>query len=171
MRLNGTSDLVSFLDHLRSISRSPWFHVRQIRDDRVTVVITMPGMRLDVDFRELGVEYRLFEGDESVSGDEEGLVAAIGRDGAKEHDLRPGSIAVGGLAGLLALLELLSLRTSYRWLDQHRDETVMLTIAAKRCRIEVEFFEDHIEYSIFEGDDVLHGDQERLFALIEERGK
>ena len=37
-------------------------------------------------------------------------------------------------------------------------------------RLEVEFFEDHIEYSVFTGDESVLDDQKQLFDLIIERG-
>ena len=36
--------------------------------------------------------------------------------------------------------------------------------------LEVEFFEDHIEYSVFTGDESVLDDQKQLFDLIIERG-
>lgn len=169
MHLNGINDLPSFLRYLRSISAAPWFHLRDKNNDQVTVEIAMVGIRLEVDFFQQRVAYRSFAGDESVLDDEGGLLAAIGISVGQDVERR--SIAQGGLGGLLALLNLASAHKVDQHLAWQRDEAVMVTLAPAVRRVEVEFFEDHIEYSVFEGDESVHDDQVRLFQLIDERGR
>jgi hypothetical protein len=77
MTLGGLADLLPFLQHLNSISRSPWFRLEYSRDDAITVAVDMPGVRLEVDFFDDHIEYSLFEGDESVHDDQERLFALI----------------------------------------------------------------------------------------------
>jgi hypothetical protein len=56
-------------------------------------------------------------------------------------------------------------------LEYSRDDAITVAVDMPGVRLEVDFFDDHIEYSVFEGDESVFDDQERLFALIEERGK
>lgn len=53
-------------------------------------------------------------------------------------------------------------------LSHSRYDAVMVEIHMAGIRLEVEFLEDRVEYSVFEGDESVHGDHERLFALLEE---
>jgi len=55
--------------------------------------------------------------------------------------------------------------SSYR-IERDRDDSVMVCITLVGHRIEVDFFDDHIEYSIFEGSEEVELDQERLFGLL-----
>jgi hypothetical protein len=41
----------------------------------------------------------------------------------------------------------------------------MVTLALVGKRIEVDFFEDHVEYSIFTGDESVEDDVDKLLAL------
>ncbi|MFO1183606.1 MAG: hypothetical protein U1E56_02310 [Bauldia sp.] len=68
--LSGIGDLLPFLSHLREISRSPWFVVLTgLRQGAITVELSMPGLRVDVDFFQDRVEWRSFAGDEWVDED------------------------------------------------------------------------------------------------------
>lgn len=44
----------------------------------------------------------------------------------------------------------------------------MVVIRIIRKLIEVDFFQDHIEYSWFDGDEYVHDDQKRLYDTLEE---
>ena len=80
---------------------------------------------------------------------------------------------LGGIRDLLPFLQMLKDMRDRPWyrLVHARYDAVMVEIDMPGVRLEVEFFDDHIEYSTFEGDESVHDDQEKLFALIEERGK
>ena len=78
-----------------------------------------------------------------------------------------------GVVDLLVFLQLLNDISERPWyrLKHTRYDAVTVEIYMPGLRLEIEFFDDHIEYSTFEGDESVHDDQNRLFALIEERGK
>ena len=74
-----------------------------------------------------------------------------------------------GLQDLLPFLNLLrDEKISYR-LDCMRDSAVMVTLTVVGARIEVELFDDHIEFSVFEGDESVEDDPDVLFRIIRER--
>lgn len=60
------------------------------------------------------------------------------------------------------------LRKNKIWfsLDSIRDDTIMITLTLFSMRIEIDIFQDHIEYSCFNGDESVHDDIAALFALI-----
>ncbi len=53
-------------------------------------------------------------------------------------------------------------------IEHFRKETMTVTITLYGHRIEIDFFDDHIEYSIFSGDESVEDSQEKLFSLIKE---
>ena len=75
MALNGIKDLISFVEFLRD--RKVWFRIESLRDDAVTVVIHLVGLRLEVEFFDDHIEYSSFTGDESVEDDSQKLFALI----------------------------------------------------------------------------------------------
>ena len=56
---------------------------------------------------------------------------------------------------------------SYR-IEHHRDYTVMVTCTLVGQRVEVDVFEDRIEYTAFDGEEFVLDDQKALFDAIEE---
>ena len=76
-----------------------------------------------------------------------------------------------GMPDLLAFLNFLRDRKIWFRLEHLRDDAVMVSVHMVGTRLEVEFFDEHIEYSVFEGDESVHDDQVRLFQLIDERGR
>jgi hypothetical protein len=56
-------------------------------------------------------------------------------------------------------------------LSQERDTCVMVTIALPCIRIEVEIFEDHIEYSYFTGNEDVYSDEAELYKLLKDKSK
>jgi hypothetical protein len=72
----------------------------------------------------------------------------------------------GGIKGLLQFLKHLNDNKIMFDLDHQRDDSIMVTLALVGKRIEVDFFEDHVEYSIFTGDESVEDDVDKLLALI-----
>lgn len=70
---------------------------------------------------------------------------------------------------LLRLLTLLNKKKLMFRLEQQRDEAIMVSFAFVGMRVEVEVFEDHLEFSTFAGDEGVDSDEARLFRLIEEK--
>jgi hypothetical protein len=75
--------------------------------------------------------------------------------------------AVRDLEGILAFLSFLRSKKIMFGIEQQRDDALMVSFALVGFRIEVEFFVDHIEYSVFEGDESVACDENALMALIQ----
>jgi hypothetical protein len=73
----------------------------------------------------------------------------------------------GGMSGLLNFLNMLKQNKMPYSLDHCRHDSVMVTFALVGKRIELDFFEDHIEYSIFSGDESVEDDVGKLRGMIE----
>lgn len=76
--------------------------------------------------------------------------------------MRPNGIS--DLLPFLAYLDELAL--TYRF-DRCRPDTIMVTITLVGIRIEVDFFDDHVEFSTFRGDEAVCSDVHSLLELRE----
>ena len=73
-----------------------------------------------------------------------------------------------GLSRLLSFLDFLKGHKIQFFLDQQQDEAIMVSFALVGARVEVEFFEDHLEFSQFRGDESVSSDESELRRLIAE---
>ncbi|MBL8590568.1 MAG: hypothetical protein JNK46_18685 [Methylobacteriaceae bacterium] len=77
-------------------------------------------------------------------------------------------MTLNGVKDLIPFLTRLDdLRVSYT-LGRFRPDTIMVTITLVGARVEIDFFDDHIEYSVFKGDEGVLDDQPALFGMIRE---
>ena len=74
-----------------------------------------------------------------------------------------------GIEDRLPFLEFLSSRNVLFTLDQRRPDSIMVSFTLVGVRAEVDFFDDHIEYSLFTGNKEVLDDQHALIALIREQ--
>ncbi len=72
----------------------------------------------------------------------------------------------GGMSGLLQFLKYLDANRIGYDLDHQRDDSIMVTLALVGKRIEVDFFDGHVEYSIFSGDETVEDDVDKLLGMI-----
>jgi hypothetical protein len=73
-----------------------------------------------------------------------------------------------GLQRLLTFLELLQEKRVDYSLDQQRPGAIMVTFALVGIRVEVEFFVDRVEYSVFRGDESIETDEKALADLVKQ---
>ena len=73
---------------------------------------------------------------------------------------------LAGLKDLLAFLNFLKKKKISFIIEHCRPDAVMVSFTLVRVRVEVDFFEDHIEYSWFEGDESVASDTAGLFGII-----
>lgn len=73
-----------------------------------------------------------------------------------------------GLKDLLPFLNFLKEKGVWYIIQHLRHDAIMVTITLLGERVEIEFFDDHIEYSRFTGDEGVERDPAVVFALIEE---
>jgi hypothetical protein len=76
---------------------------------------------------------------------------------------------LSGLQDLFPFLNFLRKEKIFFELDYERDNAIMVTLTVVGARIEVEFFDDHIEFSVFTGDESVDDDPDLLFRIIRER--
>ena len=74
-----------------------------------------------------------------------------------------------GLQDLFTFLNFLRKEKIFFELDYERDNAIMVTLTVVGARIEVEFFDDHIEFSVFTGDESVEDDPDLLLRIIRER--
>lgn len=77
-------------------------------------------------------------------------------------------MVLGGICDLLPFLNYLDkLNITYR-IEHMRPESLMVTYTLFGTRVELDFFDDHIEYSVFNGNEDVLDDQKALFDAIED---
>lgn len=70
-------------------------------------------------------------------------------------------------AMIYTLLNALEGMGAHYSLSRHRSDTIMVSVTLVGKRIEIDVFEDnHVEYSIFAGDESVLSDIDALFAMI-----
>jgi hypothetical protein len=74
-----------------------------------------------------------------------------------------------GLRRMLDFLEFLGEKGIEFRMEQQRPEAVMVKFVMVGYRVEVEFFEEGIEYSVFTGDESVEVDEKKLYDLINEK--
>jgi len=53
-------------------------------------------------------------------------------------------------------------------LENNRSDSIMVCFTLLRIRVELDFFDDHIEFSYFTGSEDVENDQKLLFGMIKE---
>jgi hypothetical protein len=76
-----------------------------------------------------------------------------------------------GLKKLLLFIGHLRSKNIRSDLANDRPDSVMVTFTVFGARVEVDFFEDHFEYSVFTGSEDVEGDEAKLFAIIDDFGR
>lgn len=76
--------------------------------------------------------------------------------------------SLGGIKDLIPFLNYLDQNRIYYRLSHDRDDSIMVEITLLGKRVEVDFMEDHIEYSVFAGNEDVLDDVPALFAMIED---
>jgi hypothetical protein len=72
---------------------------------------------------------------------------------------------------LMTLISFLNRNRIHFRLDQQSDDAVMVSFSLVGMRIEVEVFDDRLEFSTFEGDESVETSEDKLYLLIKERGE
>jgi hypothetical protein len=108
----------------------------------VRVAITSVGLRILVEATRESLAITFYRGDEYVFDDEAVLVAHMRDAGAKILE------APCTILDLMATMR--SLGRAPHALEQSRDDNVKLTFLTPTTLVELDFFDDHIEYSVFE---------------------
>jgi hypothetical protein len=75
-------------------------------------------------------------------------------------------MTLNGIKDLIPFLAFLDDKHVRYALSRERDDSIMVTTAVVGARIEIEFFDDHIEYSVFRGNEDVLDDQPALFKML-----
>jgi len=75
-------------------------------------------------------------------------------------------MTLGGVKDLIPFLSFLDDKHVSYVLARDRDDSIMVTVTVVGARIEIDFFDDHIEYSVFRGSEDVLDDQPALFEMI-----
>ncbi len=129
----------------------------------MNLVITTVALRVvaEVDRRKLSLTF--YRGSENVLEDEPVLLAHM-RDAGSNVTHVPRTI-------LDLMWTMHSLGSAPRALEQKRDDSVMLTFLTPTALVELDFFDDHIEYSVFEKQAAPATWEELVFELELFRGE
>lgn len=73
-----------------------------------------------------------------------------------------------GLQRMLDFLDLLREKKIWFFINQYSDEGLTVTFTLVGIRVEVEFFVDHLEFSVFRGSEAVESDEKLLLDLIQE---
>ncbi|MCA3623681.1 MAG: hypothetical protein IOC52_05830 [Methylobacterium sp.] len=71
------------------------------------------------------------------------------------------------MVDLIKFLNVLKSKNIKFDLSQDRPESIMVTFTLVGCRVEVDFFEDHIEFSYFTGDESVHDNWKIMQSLLD----
>jgi hypothetical protein len=72
-----------------------------------------------------------------------------------------------GVGDILEFLDFLRSKKIHFRLDQYRTNTILVSFTLVGCRVEVDFFDDHIEFSYFTGDESVHDDWKIMQGLLD----
>ena len=108
----------------------------------VRVAITSIGLRIIVEATRESLAIPFYRGDESEFDDEAVLLAHLRDAGAKA------AAAPRTIVDLIATMD--SFGYAPHAIEHCRDKTIMLTFLTPTTLVELEYFDDHIEYSVFE---------------------
>jgi hypothetical protein len=73
---------------------------------------------------------------------------------------------LSGIQDILEFLQFLRSKNIFFRIEGLRAESIMVTFTLVGCRVEFDFFEDHIEFSYFTGDEGVHDDWKMMEQLL-----
>jgi hypothetical protein len=73
-----------------------------------------------------------------------------------------------GIRDLIPFLNYLDKESIHYRLDHLRDDSIMVSFTLVGARIELDFFDEHVEFSSFQGTEAVETDTELLARLIQE---
>ncbi|MGO4523860.1 hypothetical protein AB4097_03245 [Microvirga sp. 2MCAF35] len=73
-----------------------------------------------------------------------------------------------GIRDLLSFLNYLDKERIHYRLDHLREDSIMVSFTLVGLRVELDFFDDHVEFSFFKGSEEVETDTGLLAALIKE---
>jgi hypothetical protein len=75
---------------------------------------------------------------------------------------------IDGMQRMLDFLDFLREKNVHFFITQYSSEGLAVTLTLVGVRIEVEFFADHLEFSVFRGSEAVESDEKLLYDLIKQ---
>jgi hypothetical protein len=144
--------------------------------DFIIVSVFLVLHRIDIRLFADRAEFVVYSGTESVETDAQGLLDLILQHKQPDAPLAPQDMArsLSGtrtdalcLSNLIAFLDLLHRRSCRYHFNQARANSVLITLTLGMRKIEIDFFETEIWYSVFYAEHGISNDQRAAFDLID----
>jgi hypothetical protein len=81
---------------------------------------------------------------------------------------REAPVHLNGIRDLISFLNYLGKESIHYRLEHLRDDSIMVSFTLVGLRIELDFFDDHVEFSYFQGTEAVETDTGLLDRLIQE---
>lgn len=173
--LDGLRNIFNVIDILKRYKRS--FIISYHGGDYITVSFGILCYIFNLEISEHQTRPIIYSGSEDVETDRAMLLSLLNDlDHVLRHPEiapRPARPAAGeadtimrDIGDLIRFLRFLHDRGHRFFLNQDRSDSIMVTITLEAGLIELDFFEDHIEYSLFQKDDASENDQQRMLDLL-----
>jgi hypothetical protein len=174
--LDGLRNTLNVTDLLRKYKRS--FIISYDGDDCITLSCGILSYIFSIEIDEHQTKPIIYSGSEDVETDRAELMSLLSdmstvlrrreptprivelEKGAQHNTL------LADIGDLLRFLRFLRKNDHRFFISQDRYNSIMVTITLEVSLIEVDFFEDHIEYSIFQKDGASDNDQQRMIDLL-----
>jgi hypothetical protein len=174
--LDGLRNILNITNILRKYKRS--FIISYDGDDYITLSCGILSYIFSIEIDEHQTKPIIYSGSEDVETDRAELMSLLSDMStvlrrreptpwiAEQEKSDHHSTLLTDIGDLLRFLRFLRERNHRFFISQDRDDSIMVTITLKASLIEVDFFEDHIEYSIFQKDGASDNDQQRMIDLL-----
>lgn len=174
MKIGSVQDIIQLTRYL--IERNIHCFYEYTGKDFIIVSIFLVLHRVDVRLFADKAEFIVYSGTENVETDAQGLIDLISHHKQPNASIMPSDVAdafSGGrtdalhLSNMIAFLSMLHKR-SYRYhFNQARANSVLITLTLGMQKIEIDFFETEIWYSVFYAERGISNDQQVVFDLID----
>jgi hypothetical protein len=174
--LDGLKNILNVTTILDKYKRS--FIINYNDEGSLTLSCCILKYRIDLEIDEHQTKPIIYSGSEDVETDRAELMSLLSdmstvlhrreptRQIARQESGAHDSNLLTDIGDLLRFLRFLRERGHHFFVSQSRYNSIMVTITLEVSLIEVDFFEDHIEYSIFQKDGASNNDQQRMIDLL-----
>lgn len=173
--LEGLKNIFNITDILNKYKRT--INITYDGGDYITLSCIIVCHKIYLQIDEHHTKPIIYSGSEDVEDDQATLLSLLNDPATVwrrlEHAPRPASPAAGeadtimrDIGDLIRFLRFLHDRGHRFFMRQGRSDSIMVVIMLETGLIEIDFFEDHIEYSLFQKDKASQNDQQRVLNLL-----
>lgn len=173
--LDGLRNIFNVTDVLDKYKRTITIHYDG--GDYITLSCVIVCYRIYLQIDEQSTKLVTYSGTEHVE-DDQGVLLSLLSDlaqvsQAQQHASGPADVSsdntdtiLRDVGDLIRFLRFLHKREHFFFIGHSRSDTIMVTIVLQAYLIELDFFDDHIEYSLFQKDDASETDRQRMLDLL-----